>query len=119
MENEKHTLLQQLLELTKQQEQALKEENIEEFETLMNSRQAIMNAVDALHIANPMLKEQKEEELLKELMALDNKNRAEFDKQLETIKSKLREIREQKKRDNFYNNPYTRATEEGVFFDKR
>lgn len=119
MENEKRILLNQILELTKEQTIALQEEDLERFEELVGARGVIMQTIDNLHLQNPELKEQTEELILKEIIAIDNQNREEFNKQFELVKEKLKTIREKKKRDNFYNNPYTIATEEGVFFDKR
>lgn len=115
----KKSLIIKLIELTKLQTLALEKENVDEFLELIDKRQEVLNQIQQLQEENPQLKEQHEESLVRELMEIDHKNRVEFEKQFEAVKGKLREIRQMKKREEQYSNPYDISREEGVFFDKK
>ncbi|MGL4799608.1 MAG: hypothetical protein ACRDDX_02110 [Cellulosilyticaceae bacterium] len=115
----KRTLLQKILEITQQQEEALDKEDIEAFQTLMEAKQVQIDLLEELHQKQPETKEQKEEALLREIVALDQKNKEQFMRLFEDVKKKLTDIRAKKRVDNVYSNPYDISREEGVFFDKR
>lgn len=115
----KRELLLEILELTKLQSKALKDDKIDEFELLLKKRQEIMDQIDRLHQVDPLLREEKNIDILDELCLIDKENRVEFDKQLDEAKQKIREARQMKKRDDIYSNPYGLYREEGVFFDKK
>lgn len=122
----KQQLIERLLELTKQQSKALQEENIEAFGNLLNARQEIMDQITALEAAHPEVKEEKCEELVKELIALDAQNATEYKRQFEEVKQKLQDtrgqisqMRQRQHVSNIYNNPYDLSQEEGIFFDKK
>ena len=109
----------ELIRLTKLQAEALEKEEVEEFIGLLDKRQEVLELIQTLHEQYPETREQHEEELINELKTLDAKNRIEFERQLEAVKEKLREVRQMKAREACYGNPYDIAREEGMFFDKR
>lgn len=115
----KRELLLQILELTKLQEKALQEEDIELFGKILNDRQILMDKIDNLHKEYPELKLQKEEDVLNDIIFIDNMNNKEFKKKFKEVKNKLNQIRSRKKVNNAYNNPYDKSQGEGIFFDKR
>ena len=115
----KKTLLNEVLRITKLQEDALKAEDMEKFQALLDEKQKVIDQIEALHKEHPETKEQKEEVILKEIIALDDINRKEFMRQYEEVQRKLQEMRQQKKAKNKYHNPYDISYEEGIFYDKR
>lgn len=115
----KRELLLQILEITKLQEKALQEEDIDLFTKLLQDRQGLIDQIEALHKQSPELKLQKEEDVLNEILHIETLNNKEFHKQFEEVQTKLNEMRSRKKVNNVYNNPYDISYEEGVFFDKR
>lgn len=115
----KREWIEELIRLTQQQEKALHEEDIDTFTTLLYQRQKVLDEIEELHQAQPMLREQHEEDLVEELRRLDNKNLREFERQFEEVKINLREIRQKKRREECYSNTYDISWEEGVFFDKK
>lgn len=115
----KREILLHILKLTQDQSRALDEENIELFGQLMNEKQVAIEKLEALHQAQPETKEQKEEVLLKEIVALDQENNKRFMTQFEDVKKKLGDMRAQKRVNHVYSNPYDLSREEGIFFDKR
>jgi ribosomal protein L29 len=115
----KKDLLQQILQITREQSVVLQEENMDEFDKLMEQKQVLMNQIDDLHVKEPELKKQKEEELLKEIITLDNQNQEEFNRQLQKVKADLTNLRNQRQVSDVYMNPYDRSYEEGILFDKK
>lgn len=115
----KKQLLEQLLELTKQQTVALASEEIDGFERLMGQKQEVMDQIDELHRVHPELKAEKHDVVLKEIIDRDQANRAEFDRQYQEVKGKLTKMRQEQRVSHVYNNPYDVSYEEGVFFDKK
>ena len=122
----KQQLIEKLLELTKEQSKALQEENIEAFGELLNTRQQVMDSITELEATHPEIKQEKHQELVKELIALDAQNVTEYKRQFEEVKQKLqdtrREISQMRQRQqvsSVYNNPYDLSQEEGIFFDKK
>lgn len=115
----KRELLLKILELTKLQAEILKEEKIEEFESILQDRQIVMDQIDALHERCPELKSDRHEDILQELRITEDENKKEFNRQLEEAKEKLKEVRQMKKREDVYSNPYGMYREEGLFFDKK
>lgn len=115
----KREILLQILEITKKQNNAIKIEDTDAFHVLLEERQKQIEALEVLHQAKPELKEQKEEVLLKEIIALDTENVVAYKKLFEEVKDKLNDMRARKRVNNVYNNPYTMGQEEGIFFDKR
>lgn len=115
----KKQLLEQLLALVKEQGIALSNEDMERFEELMNQKQVIMNEMDVLHRAHPELQAEKHEDLLRVLIACDQENRQEFDRQFAQVKGKLSKMRNEQRVSQVYSNPYDISQEEGVFFDKK
>lgn len=115
----KRELIEELISLTKLQKAALEKEDIDKFNSLLDNRQEVLDRIEALHEGEPETKEQREEERMAELKALDAQNKIEFNTQFEEVKAKLREIRQMKKREEHYNNSYDISWEEGVFFDKK
>lgn len=115
----KREILLYILELTQLQAETLKEGNIEKWTELSNQRQQKMDELDELHSTKPELESEREEELVREIIILDDKNKEEFQRQFEEVKRHLRKIRSQKQVGNVYSNPYDISHEEGIFFDKR
>ena len=122
----KQQLIEKLLELTKKQSKALEEENIEAFGKLLSARQEVMDKITELEAARPEVKEEKHEELVKQLIALDTQNASEYKRQFEDVKQKLQDtrgqisqMRQRQHVSNIYNNPYDLSQEEGIFFDKK
>lgn len=115
----KRQILEEILRLTKLQKEALVEEDVDKFQELMEEKQVQIDKLDTLHREKPETKLQKEEELLREVVTLDQGNQKEFMRQLEEVKRKLSEMRAKKRVNRVYNNPYDVSQEEGIFFDKR
>jgi molecular chaperone GrpE (heat shock protein) len=115
----KRELLNQILDLTRKQSLALQQEDIEGFGKMMEQKQVLMEQIDELHIKEPELKKQKEEELLKEIITLDKQNQEEFNRQLQKVKADLTNLRNQRQVSDVYMNPYDRSYEEGILFDKK
>ena len=109
----------ELVRLTNLQAQALEKEEIEEFNRLIDERGKILDLIQELYKENPEAKKQSEDELMQELKTLDAKNRVEFERQFEEVKDKLCKVRQMKKREEHYNNPYDISAEEGMFFDRK
>lgn len=108
--------LMEILELTKLQTTALENEEIDNFEKLMQKKQTYMDQIDRGKFGEL---DNEEREILLKITEIDNTNRKEFDNQLEKTKQKLCKIRTLKKRDNVYTNTYNTAWEEGMFIDKK
>lgn len=115
----KKEYLLKLLEITKEQKRVLKKEEIEQFEVLLQERQVLMDQIDKLHQINPEYRQQKEEEILKQIIKLDEENRIEYNKQYNEVQENLKKLRAQKRVGQIYSNPYERSQEEGIFFDKK
>lgn len=115
----KRDLIKQLIELTKQQSIALQAEDVDKFIELLNERQFVLDKINSLYEENPQLREQHEADLVEELMATDERNKIEFERQYDIVKEKLREIRMMKRNEGSYSDPYSISREEGVLFDKR
>ena len=115
----KTDLFSEILEITRQQKLALKNENIEEFEKFVAMKQIHMDAIDTITKkgSNPL--NDTDKKILEEIIELDKENQEEFNRQLKEVKIQLQKIRALKKRDNVYSNPYDISYEEGVFFDKK
>lgn len=111
--------IEKLLELTKLQEIALSNENMEAFNTLLNEREQVIEALKRLQQTYPEIKEQYNQEMMMKIREIDSNNHVNFNKQFEEAKKKLKEIREMKKRERHYNNQYDISWEEGIFFDKK
>ncbi|MGL4362158.1 MAG: hypothetical protein ACRCSG_02630 [Cellulosilyticaceae bacterium] len=115
----KRKILEAILELTKKQSEALANDDLELFEVLMQKKQLQIDAMEELHKTKPETKEQKEEILFKEIIECDKKNKEEFMRQFDETKTKLADIRMQKRRETLYGNVYGISNEEGIFIDKR
>lgn len=115
----KKELLEQLLNLTNQQTTALGSEDLDGFQAIMDQKQQIMDQVDRLHQEDPSLKAEKYEDLLREIIIVDERNRAEFNRQYEEVRGKLNKMRQEQRVAHVYNNPYDISMEEGMFFDKK
>lgn len=112
-------ILTHILEVTKMQMSALKEEDIDKWSKLVVERQIYIDELETLNKGNQIGKMEEEEKLLREIIVIDKDNRQEFDRQYEEVQQKLKQIHSQKKVGNAYSNPYDISQEEGIFFDKR
>lgn len=122
----KEILLKDILEITKAQKEALEKSDLEKFEELLTQKQIKIDAIDKLHKEQPGTKEEKYEDLLKEIISLDGANKIEFERQFEEVKRNLQNTRDEMNNlrqrqyvNNIYNNPYDISDEEGIFYDKR
>ncbi|WP_069998861.1 hypothetical protein [Cellulosilyticum sp. I15G10I2] len=115
----KKDLLLQMLEVTKLQQTALESEDIDQFQSLMQTKQVIIDQIDQLTNAVPRVLEEADREILLEIAKIDQQNQKEFNMQLDEVKLQLRKIRQLKKRDTMYSNPYGMSQEEGLFIDKK
>lgn len=115
----KRELLKELIKITKEQKEQLEIEDVDGYIESLNRRQEILEKLQVLYKETPSLKEQDDHDLIDELIKLDNENRIEFQRQFEETTKKLKEIRSMRKSEIKYSTPYSIATEEGVFFDKR
>lgn len=111
--------IEKLLALTKSQEIALKNDEIDTFKSLLNEREEVIDELKALEQMQPEVRSCYDQEVMQQIKEIESSNQIEFKKQLEQAKQKLREIREMKKHEVHYNNPYNRSWEEGIFFDKK
>ena len=122
----KERLLKDILEMTKAQKEVLEKGDLEVFEALLIQKQTKIDAIDRLHKQQPSTKEEKYEDILKEIIGLDETNRSEFKRQFEEVKKNLQNtrneinnLRQRQYVNNIYNNPYDISAEEGIFYDKR
>lgn len=115
----KRELIKELIEITRKQQVLLEQEEVESFIELLDERQSILDQLSELYIKYPELRKQDDTDLLDELKRLDEANQIEFERQFNETKRKLREVRMMKKNETQYTNPYSIATEEGVYFDNR
>lgn len=122
----KEILLKDILEITRAQKEALEKSDLEKFEELLTQKQVKIDAIDKLHKEQPGTKEEKHEDLLKEIISLDGANKIEFERQFEEVKKNLQNTRDEMNNlrqrqyvNNIYNNPYDISDEEGIFYDKR
>lgn len=115
----KKELINEILRLTKLQGVALEEDNTNQFTSLLEKKQICIDNINEIINNNSGVFDDEEREMLRKIAEIDEKNRKEFDKQLEAVKLQLRKIRSLKKRDNIYSNPYDVSFEEGIFIDKK
>lgn len=122
----KERLLKDILDITRVQKEALEKSDLEEFEGLLAQKQTKIDDIDRLHKEQPATKEEKYEDLLKEIISLDEANKIEFERQFEEVKRNLQNTRDEMNNlrqrqyvNNIYNNPYDISNEEGIFYDKR
>ncbi len=115
----KEKLIQALLQLTYAQKKALEQDEIEEFERLLQQRENLMSQLKALDERENLEWSEEEQQLIKVLQEADKVNSQLFYQQMEEAKIEIGKIRNQRKITNVYNHPYSTATEEGMFIDKR
>ena len=115
----KKTFLDELLRLTKLQKEALEAENVDEFAKLIEEKQVCIDQINEVTNGDSSVLDNEERAILLETAEIDKQNRVVFDSQFEEVKLQLRKIRDLKKRETFYANPYDQSHEEGVFFDKK
>lgn len=111
--------LEELLQLTKQQQILIMDEKVEEFIEIIEKRQSLLDQIEILNEEQGSILDEEEKIILMEIQRVDQENRVEYDRQFEEVKSQLRKLRELKKREENYNSIYGVANmEEGIFFDK-
>lgn len=112
----------ELIRLTKLQTKSLEMDDLELFITILEQRKDVLDIVEGIPqhmVLLPPEEEKEERELLKELIKLDNENKAKLGNSMEEVKEELRKIRQHKKTSDNYNKRYDISQEEGMFFDKR
>lgn len=114
----KQELINEILKLTERQSLALKNEDIDDFIMLTEEKQKCINQINS-ETDNCNVLDDESRVILIKTAELDKKNQIEFKRQFEEVKYELRKIRELRKRDTVYSNPYDASYEEGIFFDKK
>ena len=112
-------LLEKLLELTKRQEQSIMQSEIDEVINLLEEKQRVMDEIDELNKREHKELSDEDKAILASIQELDEKNRKQFNLELENTKEELRKMRQFKQRDDYYTNPYSQTQEEGLFIDKK
>ncbi len=112
-------LYKQILEISIKQSMALKENDVEMLQQLLNEKQIIIDKINDINSKNYIELDEEEKDILNKTKEVADQNDIEFMKQYEEAKEKVRDIRSNKKREQAYSNPYSLSSEEGVFFDKR
>ncbi|PHV71360.1 hypothetical protein CS063_06620 [Sporanaerobium hydrogeniformans] len=115
----KEKLLQALWQLTLAQEKALEDDEIEEFEKFLNQKETLIHQLKVVREKEGMDWSETEKQLVKKLQEVDARMNTYFQQELEATKKEIGKIRNQKKVAHFYNHPYSTASEEGIFIDKR
>jgi hypothetical protein len=115
----KKALINEILNLTKLQGVALEDDAIDEFASLIEKRQVCMDKIDEIINLDASVLDDEDKQILLQATEVDQKNKKEFERQFEDVKIQLRKIRDLKKRDTIYSNPYDTSVEEGVFIDKK
>lgn len=113
------TFIKELLRLTKLQKEALDQENTDEFAKLIEKKQVCIDQINKITNGAVSALDDREKAILLETAEVDKQNRVAFAAQFEEVKLQLRKIRELKKRDTLYSNPYDVSSEEGLFIDKK
>jgi len=108
-----------LLDLTHKQTEALKNDEIDVFQELLNQKQNIFRHLEEVKELGTIIWTEEEKQIINQIELADKWNREEFDRQLEEVKGKLKQIRINKIGNHVYNNPYDVHIEEGLFFDRR
>jgi len=115
----KEQLLTKMLELEILESEALKNESIDVAQDLIKQKQVCIDQINALIGDCPWQPNEKERELLLQIQKIDEQNKQILSKQFEDAKQALRKLRELKKRNTIYSNPYDTYFEEGIFIDKK
>lgn len=110
-------IIKRLQILVSRQDYALRIENLEYFEELLEDAENCLHEIKTLTNELPLTDQ--ERGLLLEIKEKDEQNRALFNDQFEEVKFKLRTIRMNESKSQQYVNSYGSWQEAGVFFDKR
>lgn len=123
---QKKLLLKQILENTKAQTVAIKEDDLSTLDTLIIEREDIMKQIDRLDqesgdIISGMIPSQLQpmKDILIQITQLDRKNQDLMKREFEHIKAELRKIRIGRQQEQSYRNEYGLHIEEGLMFDTK
>ena len=105
--------------LTARQAYALRREELEYFQELLEERELCFKAIKAYNEENNSPLTEEERHLLELIKAQDESNQQTLEKQFNEVKVKLRNIRMNENRGMQYTHTYGYWQEGGVFFDKR
>jgi len=132
--NQKKLKLQKILDLTLQQAETIKNQDIDKLTQLLNARQLVMDEVDQtdrqINLAQEQLSEpfaNKEQpaalqaeinHLLKQIIAQDEENKANLDREFMNVKQKLKDLTGSKAMRQAYG-PAQQPQRFGYFIDKK
>lgn len=108
--------LNQLLNITKEQNKVLFEDDYEKFISLLEERQVVVDQIEEVNKIQAFTNE--ERAILLEVKKLDEENTKEYNRQLEEVKEELRRINQMKEKNIQYINPYE-AFSKGIYFDRK
>lgn len=110
-------MIKRLQLLVSRQAYALRIDNLEYFEELLEDASQCLQEIQVLTGESPL--SDRERQLLHQVKVEDEHNRSLFNEQFEEVKLKLRTIRMSENKSQQYVNGYGSWQEAGVFFDKR
>lgn len=110
------------MENTKEQSRAIEADQIDELESLIAKRGALMEQIDKLDqaaeeadaVINEGIKI-----LLSKIIAVDKANQSIMMKELDNVKAELRKVRVGRQQGENYGSEYGSYREEGIFFDTK
>ena len=105
--------------LTARQAYALERENIEYYQELLEERDLCLKNIKAYNKENNSPLTEEERHLIELINKQDEENKDILEKQLDEVKTKLREMRMNEVRENQYTQGYGAFQESGIFFDKK
>lgn len=107
--------LKELFAITKIQQDALLNDDYEQFIALLEERQVLIEKVEEMSKLQPLNEEEKS--ILFQIKDLDAKNAEEYSRQLEETKKELKKINDLKRQNVQYTNPYD-LLGKGIYFDR-
>lgn len=108
--------LQQLLQITQEQREELAKEHYEQFIELLSKRQEILNEIEGLQLQRKLTDE--ERELVICIKIIDDKNKEEYNRQLEEVREQLKKMNCNKSANMKYLEPY-QSFVQGINFDRK
>lgn len=110
--------LAKLLSITKEQHEALLNDDYERFIALLKKRQVLIDRISLDFSFETTPPSERERAFLEELGVLDKQNQEEYKKQLEYTKQELKHFNAAKRQNNQYVDPYS-AIRSGFHFDHK
>ena len=113
---DRDSYFERVLEITKMQTKALEEENIDEFNILMDERQKL---IDEINEVMDLPLNNKQEAIIKEVQLFDMKHKEVINKLLLQLQEEARKFRMQRNSVMSYEIGYNLFQEGGYYFDKK